>query len=87
MSNKRVKNGQPVSMVEFKGAGGFGFIERLPHAGHGMSRGEHVSRGVVKGREMLDRGIVISKNALRKVGVNSLIVSDVYDTLVSETEN
>tara|TARA_R110000851_G_scaffold243362_5_gene395974 strand:- start:15995 stop:17707 length:1713 start_codon:yes stop_codon:yes gene_type:complete len=59
-------------------------IERLHHAVHGMAREALVSRGVEKGREVLSAGVKLSKNALRKLGVNSLIVDEVFSKLTAE---
>jgi hypothetical protein len=68
--------------VEFKTVlGGLALVRRLPHASHGATRDELVERGVVKGNEMLLMGVSTSKNALRKAGVNSSIVVDVFNKL------
>jgi hypothetical protein len=53
-------------------------VNRLTHAGKGTSRNDLVARGIAKGKELIAVGIKLTKNALRKVGVNTLIVDNVY---------
>jgi hypothetical protein len=64
-----------------RGDGAVMRISRLTHAGRNNASGVLISRGVEKGREMRGFGVKVSKNALRKVGVNTQIVNDVWNIL------
>jgi hypothetical protein len=59
-------------------------VQRLDHAPSGASRRFMLARGVMKGEELKTLGVKFTKRALRRLGVNSLIVADVYDTVKSE---
>lgn len=64
--------------VRFDGRDGRVEIQRLPRAPRGLSRNDLVDRGVEKGLEVVKAGVKLSKSTLRKLGVNSLIVYEVF---------
>jgi hypothetical protein len=73
--------------VEFIGAGGKGMVEKLNHTRNDFSREHLFSMSVEKGHDMLQRGITVSIDVLRKVGVNEFILSDVYNQIVADRKN
>ena len=58
-------------------------VPRLEHAPRGSSRRFMIARGVLKGEELKDLGVKFTKRSLRRLGVNSLIVADVYNEVQS----
>jgi hypothetical protein len=56
-------------------------VSKLPHSRRGVSREFLVARGVLIGEEIRSRGVKVTQSNLRLLGVNSLIVSEVYAAL------
>jgi hypothetical protein len=59
-------------------------VDRLPHAKKGISRDFLVARGTLKGEELKGLGVKVTKRGLRLLGVNNLIVDDVYARLTPQ---
>ena len=56
-------------------------VSKLPHSRRGVSREFLVARGVFIGEEIRLLGVKVTQSNLRLLGVNSLIVSEVYAAL------
>ena len=59
-------------------------VAKLPHSRKGVTREFLIARGVLLGEEIRSKGVKVTQSALRSLGVNSLIVRDVYAVLTRQ---